>query len=63
MVARQVLVAKSNISINEVFNLDNLTVKRAGLGVSPMLIHQLVGKIATREYQADDLIDEVIGSV
>lgn len=63
MVARQVLVAKSNISINQVFNLDNLTVKRAGLGMSPMLIHQLVGKTATREYKADDLIDEVIGSV
>jgi len=63
MVARQVLVAKINISINEEFNLDNLTVKRAGLGLSPMLIHQLVGKIATKEYQADDLIDEVIVSV
>ena len=63
MVARQVLVAKNNISVNEEFNLDNLTVKRAGLGLSPMLIHQLVGKIATKAYQADDLIDEVIVGV
>jgi|TARA_B110000259_G_scaffold53322_1_gene62786 N,N'-diacetyllegionaminate synthase len=57
-IARQVIVAKNSIKINETFNLDNLSVKRAGKGMSPMLIHELTGQRSSKEYQTDDLIDE-----
>jgi len=59
-IARQVIVAKNSIKTNETFNLDNLSVKRAGKGMSPMLIHRLTGQKSSKEYQIDDLIDEVL---
>ena len=59
-IARQVIVAKNQINIDEPFNLENLTVKRAGKGMSPMLIHRLTGQKSSQKYQIDDLIDEVI---
>ena len=59
-IARQVIVAKNRNKTNEIFNLDNLSVKRAGKGMSPMLIHSLTGQKSSKEYQIDDLIDEVL---
>lgn len=59
-VSRQVIVAKNNIRADEKFDLENLTLKRAGQGMSPMLIRKLIGQKSSKEYQIDDLIDEVL---
>ena len=59
-VSRQVIVAKENIRADEKFDLENLTLKRAGEGMSPMLIRKLIGQKSSKDYQIDDLIDEAL---
>jgi N,N'-diacetyllegionaminate synthase len=59
-VSRQTIVANKNIRTGEKFDLDNLTLKRAGQGMSPMKIRKLIGQKSSKEYQIDDLIDEVL---
>lgn len=55
-VARKSIVASRNIRTGESFSADNLTVKRPGDGLSPMLWHDLLGKKAKRDYLADEQI-------
>lgn len=55
-VARKSLVAAQPIRKGEVFTSENMTVKRPGTGLSPMLWDDLCGRIAQRDYQADELI-------
>ncbi|NUM88095.1 MAG: N-acetylneuraminate synthase [Bdellovibrionales bacterium] len=57
-VVRRSLVAARPIRRGEPFSPENLTVKRPGTGVSPMLYWSFLGKPAARAYDADDLIDE-----
>ena len=59
-VSRQTIVASKNIRTDEKFDLDNLTLKRAGQGMSPMMIRKLIGQKSSKEYQIDDLIDEAL---
>ena len=59
-VSRQAIVAKNNIKKGKKFDLVNLTLKRAGQGMSPMLIRKLIGQESSKEYQIDDLIDETV---
>lgn len=56
-VIRKSLVAKSAISSGESFTVENLTVKRPGAGISPMLWDEVLGKKATRDFLPDDLIE------
>lgn len=56
-VARKSLVAARAIAAGEVFTVDNLTCKRPGSGVSPMLWRDVLGKVASRAYSQDDLIE------
>lgn len=56
-VARKSLVAASHISSGELFGRDNLTVKRPGVGRSPLDYWDLLGEPATRDYAPDDLIE------
>jgi N,N'-diacetyllegionaminate synthase len=55
-IARKSLVAKKSIVKGEVFTEDNVTVKRPGTGISPMKWDEIIGKVATKNYKADDLI-------
>ena len=55
-IARKSIVAKVAIAKGEVLSADNLTVKRPGTGVSPMLWDDVVGTTADRDYAADDAI-------
>lgn len=55
-VARKSIVALKNIQKGEIFSENNLTTKRPGTGLSPMLWYTLLGKKAERDYKADDLI-------
>jgi sialic acid synthase SpsE len=56
-IARRSLVAASAIKKGEAFTADNLTAKRPGTGISAMRIDEWVGKVATRDYAADELIE------
>jgi N,N'-diacetyllegionaminate synthase len=55
-VARKSLVAACDIKQGEVFTEQNLTVKRPGLGISPMRWNEVLGQTAQKDYQADELI-------
>lgn len=55
-IARKSLVANKDIGIGEIFNEDNVTVKRPGTGISPMKWDEIMGKTATKNYKEDDLI-------
>jgi len=57
VVARKSIIAKRNISIGEVFSEDNLSVKRPGEGISPMMWFDVLGKVAIRDFKEDELIE------
>jgi N,N'-diacetyllegionaminate synthase len=56
-IVRKSLVAKKKISIGDVFTSENLTCKRPGNGISPMMWKYLIGKISNRSYEEDELIE------
>lgn len=52
------LVCKKNISAGETFSLENITAKRTGgKGISPIHYRAVIGKIAERSYQANEILD------
>ncbi len=55
--ARKSIVAAVQIEKGEIFSSENLTVKRPGSGLSPMLWDKVVGRVATRRYHPDELIE------
>lgn len=55
-IARKSLVAAVAIKRGEIFTADNLTCKRPGTGLSPMYYWALLGKAASRDFDADDTI-------
>lgn len=59
-VARKSIVAARPIAAGEVFTEDNITVKRPGNGMSPLLWDKVLGCRASQDYKADRLIDEQI---
>lgn len=56
LVARKSLVAITNIKKGEVFSEKNIYVKRPGTGISPMRWNEIIGQVAQKDYQEDDLI-------
>lgn len=56
--ARKSIVAAKAIHAGELYTIENLTVKRPGNGVSPMLWNQIMGIKAKRDYQPDELIEQ-----
>jgi N-acetylneuraminate synthase len=56
-IARKSLVARVPIAAGEMFTDDNLTSKRPGTGLSPMMYWSLVGTRAQRAYKADEELD------
>ena len=57
VVARKSIVAAKNITAGEVFNENNLTVKRPGNGISPMDWENVIGKTAKKDFVKDQLIE------
>jgi len=55
-IARKSLIASKTIKKGEKFSIDNLTSKRPGSGISPMLYWQMLGKEATFDFDEGDLI-------
>jgi N,N'-diacetyllegionaminate synthase len=56
-VSRKSIVASQAIKVGEIFSNDNLTTKRPGTGISPMLLDQVLGRNARRDFNVDDLIE------
>lgn len=55
-IARKSLVASQAIKTGQIFSAQNITTKRPGTGISPMRWDEVLGQIAQRDYQEDDLI-------
>lgn len=56
-IARKSIVAKKTICKGEIFTEENLTTKRPGNGISPMRWSEVIGKVATRDFEEDELIE------
>ena len=56
IMARKSIVASKSIKKGELFTENNLTTKRPGTGLSPMEWDSVIGKVAKRDYQIDDLL-------
>lgn len=55
-IARKSIVANRDIVKGETLTEVNMTIKRPGSGISPMRWDEMLGKIATRNYKLDELI-------
>lgn len=55
-IARKSIVAEKKIIFGEIFSEDNITVKRPGNGISPMLWDSVIGQKATKNFEEDELI-------
>lgn len=55
-IVRKSIVAARNINEGEVFTEENITTKRPGTGLSPMLWDSVIGQVATRHYRTDEFI-------
>lgn len=56
-VARKVLVAAQKINSGDIFSNENLTVKRAGAGISPLFYWSFLGKNSSKNYELDEIIE------
>lgn len=55
-IARKSIVANKKINKGDIFTEDNITIKRPGSGMSPMLWDSIIGTKANKDYEEDDLI-------
>lgn len=56
-IARKSIVAARHIQAGEAFSEENLTAKRPGTGISPMRWDNVIGRIASRDFNEDELIE------
>lgn len=59
-VARKSIVAARDIKAGEILTEENITVKRPGNGISPMLWDKVIGTRAMRDFPYDSLIETTI---
>ncbi len=57
LIARKSLVASQVICAGEIFRAENVTTKRPGNGISPMRWDEVMGRPASRDFDADELIE------
>ena len=55
-IARKSIVAKTSIKKGDIFSEKNLTTKRPGNGLSPMLWDSVIGKVAKKNFEEDEAI-------
>lgn len=56
VIARKSIVASRAIHKGNVFTEENITVKRPGNGISPMLWDEIIGSTASKNYEEDEMI-------
>ena len=54
---RKSIVASVNIREGEVFNEQNITSKRPGIGICPMQWETVLGKVAKKSFYKDQIIE------
>ena len=57
VIARKSIVAKKTIKAGEELTEENITVKRPGNGISPMRWFDVIGTMAVRDFEEDELIE------
>lgn len=57
IVARKSIVAKKNIKKGDIYTIENITTKRPGNGISPMSWYEILGKVAEKDFEEDQLIE------
>lgn len=57
-IVRKSIVASKSIQQGEVLSEENISVKRPGTGINPMLWDKILGRKAKRNYNEDELIEE-----
>lgn len=55
-IVRKSIVASKKIKKGDVFSIQNMTCKRPGTGISPMQWYNVIGSVAEREFNEDELI-------
>lgn len=55
-IIRKSIVAARAITKGEVFTEENITVKRPGIGVDPMRWNEVLGRVASQNYEMDEMI-------
>lgn len=55
-IVRKSIVASKIIKKGDIFTVNNITLKRPGTGISPMLWYDLLGKIAAKDFEIDEYI-------
>lgn len=58
-VARKSIVANRSIKKGEVYTSENIATKRPGTGISAMRWYEFIGKRANRDYEEDELIEDI----
>src|SRR5690606_21984719 len=56
-IARKSIIAKQKINKGDIFTENNLSVKRPGTGISPMRWEEVIGTVAFRDFDVDELIE------
>ena len=56
-IARRSIVARREIQEGEILTIENITTKRPGTGLNPMLWDEVVGTAAKRTFDRDELIE------
>lgn len=55
-IARKSIVALNKISKGDIFNVNNITIKRPGNGINPTMWDDVIGKEAKKNFDPDELI-------
>lgn len=56
-IARKSIVALTEIKAGDKFTAENITIKRPGTGISPMMWDDVLGKVAKKDFTEDELIE------
>lgn len=56
-IVRKSIVAKRDICEGEILSEENITTKRPGTGISPMMWEKVIGQRACKNYKADEMIE------
>lgn len=57
IVARKSIIARKSIAKGEILTEENITTKRPGNGLSPMMWYEVLGTKAVRDFKEDELIE------
>jgi N,N'-diacetyllegionaminate synthase len=57
-VIRKSLIASRVIKKGETFSYDNLSIKRPGIGISPMKFDEMLGQTSKRSYTENEIIEK-----